>query len=189
MNTFIKGKSDWQDDLNENFEEVTTQLLDVVHQPALNTTNTNVTNHIAKKVTDSGGIHGFSIETGTFTPVLSGETIAGVNTYSQQIGYYVKQGNLVHIDIFLGITAKDSAMAGNLTIKNLPFVNNNGAIIGCSLGACVGITRNTKQVVADIPVGLNYIRLAMLNDSSVVMFQPTDIANSTIIVLSATYKI
>lgn len=30
MNTFIKGKSDWQDDLNENFEEVTTQLSEMM---------------------------------------------------------------------------------------------------------------------------------------------------------------
>ncbi len=59
-------------------------------------------------------------EEGDFTPTLAGSTTAGVNTYSNQQGKYVKIGRTVHCYLYLCMTAK-GAMAGNVKLMGLPF--------------------------------------------------------------------
>jgi hypothetical protein len=58
-------------------------------------------------------------EEGTFTPVVSGTTIAGTGTYSQQSGVYVKIGKVVQYQIYIILTAHTGT--GNIAIGGLPF--------------------------------------------------------------------
>jgi hypothetical protein len=71
-------------------------------------------------------------------PTIGGAGTAGVQTYSAQVGYYERIGRRVSYDIFITLTAKDAATAGNLTIFNLPFTTRNNAASGRIYSAAVG---------------------------------------------------
>jgi hypothetical protein len=77
--------------------------------------------HKDDTVQDVGGVHGLTIESGTWTPSLAGITTQGSNTYSAQIGTYYKTGKMVVVQFDLTLSAKDAAMAGALLITGLPF--------------------------------------------------------------------
>ena len=66
-------------------------------------------------------------ETGTWTPVFTGETSAGSYTYSFNNGYYTKIGDIVHASFRLINITDVSAGSGNVIITGLPFtVANDG---------------------------------------------------------------
>jgi hypothetical protein len=79
---------------------------------------------------------------GTWTPAIVGSTTAGAFTYVNQIGNYVRIGNLVTVWARVAISAVTTAPSGNLQVNGLPFVSaNNGALsYPLSLGAISGIT-------------------------------------------------
>lgn len=64
-------------------------------------------------------------EEGTFTPVIAGLTLAGVGTYTVQLGSFTRIGNRVHFNITLTITAHTGT--GQMVIKGLPYVSNADA--------------------------------------------------------------
>jgi hypothetical protein len=66
-----------------------------------------------------------SVSSGTFTPTIAGSTTAGAHTYATQQGYYFKIGSLVFINLYVAMSAKDAAMAGNAQIHGLPFTTRN----------------------------------------------------------------
>ena len=82
-------------------------------------TEQDIATHLADSVTDEGGIHGLEIESGTFTPSITGTSTAGEATYAYRIGKYYKIGKLVHIEIYLSWTAHTGT--GNMEIYGLPF--------------------------------------------------------------------
>lgn len=57
-----------------------------------------------------------------FTPTYIGTTVAGTFTYSSRIGYYAVVDNIVHIAIYIAISAVTVAATGNGRITGLPFV-------------------------------------------------------------------
>jgi len=61
-------------------------------------------------------------EEGTFTPVISGTTTAGIGTYSVQSGAYVKIGKCVQYQIYIVLTAHTGT--GDLAISGLPETAN-----------------------------------------------------------------
>tara|TARA_R110002072_G_scaffold86154_1_gene194514 strand:+ start:342 stop:800 length:459 start_codon:yes stop_codon:yes gene_type:complete len=63
-------------------------------------------------------------ESGIWTPTL-GVTSGtdGVHTYSQQVGYYERIGNLVWVSATLTVSALDVSISGDIAIKGLPFAN------------------------------------------------------------------
>ena len=63
-------------------------------------------------------------EEGTFTPTITGSTVAGVGTYTLQEGNYTKNGNTVTATIGLNVTAHTGT--GNMRISGLPFALKNG---------------------------------------------------------------
>jgi hypothetical protein len=65
-------------------------------------------------------------EQGTFTPTLAGSTGNPTPTYTTQVGYYTRVGNLVTIYIQL-FTSSYTGGSGTLQVKSLPFSATNGA--------------------------------------------------------------
>lgn len=63
--------------------------------------------------------------TGTFTPSLAGLTTPGTQTYANRSGRYRKIGKQVFFTIYMTLTAKDAATAGDLYISGLPFTSAN----------------------------------------------------------------
>jgi hypothetical protein len=68
-------------------------------------------------------------EEGTFTPVLEGTTTAGTGTYSTQLGYYRKVGDIVHVWIAFIWSAHTGT--GNVKVSGLPFTVINQGIGRC----------------------------------------------------------
>lgn len=64
-------------------------------------------------------------EEGTFTPVISGDSGAGVGTYTTQTGYYTRIGRQVTVEIVLAWTAHTGV--GNILVAGLPFTCNTGS--------------------------------------------------------------
>lgn len=62
-------------------------------------------------------------EEGTFTPVVSGTTVAGAATYTQQQGEFTRIGNKVMFSIGLGWSAHTGT--GNIVITGLPYTSRN----------------------------------------------------------------
>jgi hypothetical protein len=79
---------------------------------------------------------------GTWTPTIIGDSVAGVQTYTAQVGLFTKVGRLVTASFYVAISAKDAAIAGQLQIGGLPyiFVNTANAYVGGALSDWSGIT-------------------------------------------------
>lgn len=78
---------------------------------------------------------------GTWTPILAGETTAGTNAYTSQIGTYKKFGKLVYLTIELALSPSTPAMVGNLIIKGLPFQcsSNQQQLVNCAVYSNFGL--------------------------------------------------
>lgn len=64
-------------------------------------------------------------EKGSFTPASAGHIEAGAGTYTSQVGYYTKIGDMVHVHATLGWTAHTGF--GNMRITGLPFATHVGS--------------------------------------------------------------
>lgn len=72
--------------------------------------------HTAEKASDAAGVHGLVIESGTWTPILSG----GTHTYAGQTGLYYKIGSQVFVCGSVSLSAK-GVVSEHLSIGGLPF--------------------------------------------------------------------
>lgn len=105
----------FKDKFDEAFKRFITEYFNTTHIGEIDA-------HLADNVTDADGAHGLKIESGTFTPVLAGSTVAGNHTYGYQTGIYRVIGSRVFCDITMHITGKDAAMDGNVKITGFPFI-------------------------------------------------------------------
>ena len=151
------------------------------------------TAHLAKNVTDSNGAHGLKIESGTFTPVLVGQTVAGSHNYSSRFGYYYKMGRMVHCDITMVINSKDTAMSGNVIISDLPFASRNQSTrqsaARISVVDMLDFTSGYTQLTAIIPPNSNFLYLKEIGDNvSSKLIQANQIGDMFGISLSFDYE-
>ncbi len=86
-------------------------------------------------------------ETGTFTPTVFGRTVAGVATYTTQIGTYTKIGPLVFVRMTLNITAHTGS--GAIGFGGLPFTSRTGPSQNCPI--TIGYVTNLAWTAANIP--------------------------------------
>lgn len=99
--------------------------------------NSGVTIDDAGKITNPGGlslpntnIAGNVLdwyEEGTFTPIVSGTTIAGVGTYTIQKGTYTRIGDTCFFQLYVALTAHTGT--GGISFWGLPFVSRNEAYL------------------------------------------------------------
>lgn len=75
-----------------------------------------------KAVVSNPGISGLTVyEKGTWTPTLLGSSTGGTQTYTAQVGRYIRIGDLVVIECRVAISAKGAGIAGNVRVAGLPF--------------------------------------------------------------------
>lgn len=131
-------------------------------------------------------------EEGTFTPTIAGNTTAGVNTYTTQVGRYTKVGNRVNFDIAIIINAMGTggnAGAGYVTIAGLPFTPAGTTQIAMAVGwlalvtfsntpACYGFGGNTYLTLRETQTA------AYGNTISI-----TSVANGAYISVSGSYSV
>lgn len=114
-------------------------------------------------------------EEGTWTPTLAGSTTAGTQTYSVQIGRYVKIGRMVHAIFSITLTAKDGTTAGDAQINGAPFTAEN--VTNFVQTGAVGYWQNF-----DLTAGYSYLGiLALMNSTTTILRQSGD--NNAVIVI------
>lgn len=111
-------------------------------------------------------------ETGTWTPVLEGSSVAGLQTYANQGGTYVKFGNLVWVTGIVALSAFDPATSGNMLITGLPFVGSVGSHNASafemgrfqSINLDVGAGYNFPLLT--LPGGVSYLQVGQFGDNT-----------------------
>jgi hypothetical protein len=131
-------------------------------------------------------------DSATFTPTLIGSTTAGVQTYTAQVGFYRKIGDLVHFHLFVAISAKGGTIAGDVTIGGLPFSLKNTANLfaNCAIGDYGGLTNaaGRTQFLARGAPGTPTLRI--IEAGSAVASQAVPVASlaaSSFLAVSGTY--
>jgi hypothetical protein len=142
---------------------------------------------------DGSGTTGIEVlsdyEEGTFTPTVSGTSTAGAGTYTNQAGWYVKVGNLVHYNAFIAITAHTGT--GNTVLGGLPFTSLNSAlnISPCAIAYTDNLTLTAGNIV-QASVNANATTIAVYQTQTgggAIALVPLDTAFT--ITLSGTYRV
>ena len=103
-------------------------------------------------------------EEGTWTPEFSVESgLIGSWTYTSQVGYYTKIGNIVRVTFNIQASAKPTA--GNNVLINLPFASNRTHSVLGYVGSVGGITYTSRNLGA----GATQISLAPFGTTKVVI--------------------
>lgn len=168
----------------DTISEHTTQLSENVQ---------NLNTHKADLITDLDGVHGLKIESGTFTPVITGTTTSGANTYTAQRGRYNKIGKQVTVFIDVALSTKDIAMAGAVTITGLPYVptNDTNYRFSSAIGFYYGFNFPTScyNLMGTLVGGSSQISIVAGNSTSIINLDTTNILNNFRITLELTYLI
>lgn len=82
-------------------------------------------------------------EEGSWTPVLGGAGGTSGQTYTNQLGRYVKVGKIVHVSFFITLSAKGT-ITGALQVQGLPFAA--GASVGATVALPYYVSLNTSWV-------------------------------------------
>ncbi len=107
------------------------------------------------------------VSRGTWTPGISADGTAPTPTFSYQLGWYERIGNLVHVS-FLVETTAISGGSGNLLITNLPFTHKTAAG-GAATGVCsmkLDWSASKTFVIANINANTNYISFLEHQDNT-----------------------
>lgn len=122
-------------------------------------------------------------EEGTFTPILKfGSATTGI-TYSVQSGYYIKIGAFVMIHLYILLTSKGSA-TGDADITGLPFAAINFVPVSTYMTG-VSCNDNPNHVINSTTMHLREVTNAGVISS----LTDADFANSSLLILSAVYKV
>jgi len=90
-------------------------------------------------------------EEGSWTPVIEGQTTAGVGTYTTQIGTYTKIGKVVIIGMTVNWTAHTGT--GNLILTGLPFtIRNDNGNKGPMSARANNLTLNASEFIVIDPL-------------------------------------
>lgn len=110
-------------------------------------------------------------EEGTFTPVITGSTTAGVGTYTSQTGSYTKIGRLVFFNLRVAWTAHTGT--GSLQIS-LPFVSS-----GSGLGSAALFYSNityTSPLTVNMNATASILLIAMAASNAAALLIPIEAA-------------
>ena len=149
-------------------------------------TEQDVESHMAESVQDVGGVHGLKIESGTWTPFLSG----GTHTYTEQKGLYYKIGSQVFVCGSVSLADKGVALA-HLAIGGLPFAfpsANNLLALATINYSYLAIPAGDLGVIGMFASnGIFLYRLR--NNASLDMFGSDNLRATTNISFSGTYLV
>jgi hypothetical protein len=127
-------------------------------------------------------------EEGTFTPTIAFGGASVAITYSDQLGFYTKIGNLVTCQIRILLSSKGTS-SGDATITGLPFTAAGG-------GAYSGVAgRISSMTFADtyggyVNIGQSFIILEEVTNAGVASsLTNSDFTNGTNIILTTSYRV
>jgi len=119
-------------------------------------------------------------EEGTFTVAVEGSTTAGTGTYATRNAQYTKIGNVVHVRMYINMSAHTGA--GDLLITGLPFNAKNQAngFYSASIDFSNGITKTTgRYIFGVLRSNTSQIEVQEQNTGSTVTTWNNDVALDT----------
>lgn len=81
----------------------------------------------------------------SYTPIISGATLAGAGTYTQQLGYYSRVGNKVTAIIYLTTTAHTGTGQIKISLPFTPRATYYGGICICNVGTSPTVAASIIQ--------------------------------------------
>ncbi|MEI7452772.1 MAG: hypothetical protein WCK04_00920 [Actinomycetes bacterium] len=90
---------------------------------------------------------------GTFVPTIIGGTIAGVGTYTTQIGTFTKVGRVVTVSVWIIWTAHTGT--GAFSIGTLPYTSSF-AVTGASIGYISGVALTASNIATAYVAGTTF---------------------------------
>jgi hypothetical protein len=133
---------------------------------------------------------------GSWTPVIQGSSTPGAQTYSVQVGRYVRIGNIVFVSARLTMTAKDGTTAGNVQIGGLPFTSRNVTNLIPAMNVALysnidlDVAGSRYSISALVAENSTIISLLEVGDNvSSAALTAADIGNTTAIAFSGWYII
>lgn len=124
---------------------------------------------------------------GTWTPTLVGSVTAGSNSYAIRTGTYYKIGNKVDVTCTVALSAKDAAMAGNISIIGLPF-SSGATYYPATIGQIRYTTLTAGKTGINASVLGSEIKLTeWVSGGAQSDVTATNITNNTYYNISATY--
>lgn len=162
-----------------NFANLVATLQNMVQgQSQIITLLTNLTGNLAA-----------NYSTGTWTPGLAfGGATTGI-TYNFQNGSYTVLGNLVFIQVYLGLTDVGSA-TGDATITGLPFTATSSPNVYGG-GACTGyadMSSITSGIVPQVTAGTETISLRTNGSTASALLTNSNFTSSSALVINAFYQ-
>lgn len=104
-----------------------------------------------------------ALQTGTFTPTVSGSSSAGVTTYVNQSGRYTKYGNVVSFSLLVEWSGQTGS--GNILIGGLPFTASVTEP-QCPIWVFANSLTITGQATYTVSSGGNFGTLGAVNNGS-----------------------
>ena len=131
-------------------------------------------------------------ERGAFTPVLSGQSVAGVQTYSVQKGRFTRMGNRVTINLDIELTAFDAATAGYLKITGLPYpasTASDSTVSVLTANAALSLSAGNTWIVGRIDPGSSFAWLIQ-NGSGLTptLLSASALLSGTVVSLTGSYE-
>ena len=128
-------------------------------------------------------------EEGTWTPVIGGASSTSGQTYLQQVGYYIKIGQMVMAWFYPYLTAKGT-MTGAVGIHGLPFTSLSGMIGGG--GSIYYVNTATNWYVIGCLMDSNATSATLFGTSTLgvssVQLAAADIGNGTAMLGAVYYR-
>ncbi len=108
-------------------------------------------------------------DSGAWTPVVAGASVAGSQTYSNQTGRYTRIGSLVFAQCRVSLSLFDGATSGNIQVRGLPYtcVAGSGNEVSGSVGFLNNLNLNAgyTQLLCSINDGNDYFDLWQAGDN------------------------
>lgn len=145
--------------------------------------------HKVEDVTDGNTPHGMIYEEGTWTPEISGSSVAGNHSYTIQGGFYIRCNNMIHVEGEVRINTKDTDMSGVARISNIPFTTAHEGALSIGYFRNIAYTQGT-QFLLTLPASSSVIEMNENRDNGIVFNVPSSsIIDGSGVRFSGTYQI
>ena len=136
-------------------------------------------------VSDVNGI--VDVNSGTFTPTLRINFATTGIVYAEQLGSYVKNGNVVTFTASVTLSSKGTE-TGSVTIQNLPFTIKNISSFAVYANALSSGDGESHLQAKSASASSSSMSLRQINSSgSAVNLTDADITNTTNLIISGSY--
>lgn len=112
---------------------------------------------------------------GVWQPTIVGTSGTSAHTYTQQLGWYIRVGQLVTVFFRVAISAKDSGMGGIAQIAGLPFTVTTDTLFASApifAEYRVDLTVGYSELQGTTEAGSNYISLVQGGDNVPALYLP-----------------